>query len=122
MGAEKRLELMALASNPVADKQQRKIAALSLIRLAATHEERESWSALSYAMELEMMQIGGAVPQVMIRGEAARCAVCARMDRQVIGIEQAMAEMPLPPRDCPKIDEGYPCLCWYRAVVTGWGK
>lgn len=112
--------LMALASNQRADKQQRKMAALSLIRLSETQEERESWSALGYAMDLEMMQAGGAVPQVMIRGEVSRCAVCARLDRQVIGIDQALAQMPLPPRDCPKIAEDYPCLCWYRALIPGW--
>lgn len=114
--------LMALASNQRADKQQRKMAAFSLVRLSETQEERESWSAMVYAMDLEMMQSGGAVPQVMIRGEATRCAVCARLDRQVINIDQALAQMPLPPRDCPKIADGYPCLCWYRAVVPGWGS
>lgn len=112
--------LMALASNPSADKQQRKMAALSLIRLSETQEERESWSALGYAMDLETMQAGGAVPQVMIRGEATRCAVCARLDRQVIGIDQALAQMPLPPRDCPSLAEGRGCLCWYRVVIPGW--
>lgn len=112
--------LMALAANSSADKQQRKMAALSLIRLAATHEECESWSALGYAMDLELMQAGGVVPQVMIRSEAARCAVCARLDRQVLGIEQALAQMPLPPRDCPQLIDGNPCLCWYRAVNPAW--
>jgi len=114
--------LMALASNPKADRQQRKAAADGLIRLAATHEGRESWSVLSYAMDLEILQAsGGAVSQVMIRGESERCAVCARLDRQVIAIDQALSQMPLPPRDCPKLAEGYGCLCWYRAVIPGWG-
>jgi hypothetical protein len=114
--------LMKLASSPKAGRQQRKMAAWHLVRLAETHEERESWSVLAYAMELEMLAAGGAVPQVMIRGEAARCPVCARMDQQVMGIKRAMTEMPLPPRDCPGIADGRGCLCWYRAVIPGWGQ
>lgn len=113
--------LIALASNPKADKQQRKMAAVGLVRLAASQEERESWSALAYALELEMMQDGGAVPQVMIRGDAERCPVCARADGQVMRIESALADMPLPPRDCLKLAEGYGCLCRYLAVIPGWG-
>jgi len=114
--------LMILAYDTKADRQQRKLAALNLVRLAETHEERESWSVLVYALELEMLAAGGGVPQVMIRGEAARCTVCARMDQRLMNIERAMAEMPLPPRDCPVLMEGNACMCWYRAVIPGWGK
>lgn len=114
--------LMTLAADPKTDRQQRKMVAATLVRLAEAHEERESWSALAYSMELEMLAVGGGVPQVMIRGEAERCPVCARVDRQVMVIEQAMEEMPLPPRDCPGLVEGRGCMCWYRAVIPGWGK
>lgn len=119
-GSVSKPELMTLAANPAADRQQRKMAALQLGGLAETQEERESWCVLAYAMELEMMAAGGVVPKVMIRGEVERCPVCARLDQQVMNIERAMSEMPLPPRDCPGIADGRGCLCWYWAVIPGW--
>jgi hypothetical protein len=62
----------------------------------------------------------GSATKVEIRAAPDSCPACVKLHGRVLGIEEALEEMPIPCRECTyELVQGKPgwCRCTYRAIM-----
>lgn len=113
-------EVRAIAEDPDQPLHRRKMAAGYLAARSAHQAERREWMRRMAIFDLRRFLQTEVVTTVKILSSSnggPTCPVCTPLNGKQLPINEAIRTMPIPPKDCPRMEGPSLCMAMYLAVV-----